>query len=272
MSKILFLQIFILFIISNLVSGQQRQNYAGHFIDRNGKLDLVIKDNGTDFEIDCTKDGVFGNGQAVQTDGILQGFFTTPDTVFFSILYQEAKFLFSSGAYHVTLSKADNLEFEAPNAYDYPTRKKILEIPYPSGKRVFNTSSDFSFNLPDENWDFVENDGIITLQKEELRGFIKIIPNDIETLDDARNKFKINDLYPGKFDLSSMTVPYGKRGFFRTYAGFDTDNRKVEFNLLTLIALAGKGVHIISGAHHNNYKPDYEIWCKMIANSFEFTK
>ena len=145
-------------------------------------------------------------------------------------------------------------------------------IPYPTGKRVFNSTSDFSFNLPDENWDFIENESVITLQKEEQKGFVKIISHDIQTLQEARNQFKISDLYPGRFDISSAVIQYGKRGFFRTYSGFDTDNRKVEFNLLTLVALSGKGVHIISGAHHNDYKPDYEIWCKMVANSFEFTK
>jgi hypothetical protein len=272
MLKKYFLQIFILFIIGSFVSAQDRQNYAGHFIDRNGKLDVLIKDTGYNFDVDFTKDGAFSKGQAVQEDGLLKGFFLTPDTVHFTILFQEGQLFFSSSTYHIALSRADNLEYQTPKSYDHVSRKKVLEIPYPNGQRVFNSSGDFSFNLPDETWDFIENDGIMTLRKEELKGFFKIISNDIQSIEDARNQFKISDLYPGKFDLVRSEVQYGKRGTFRTYAGFDMDNRRVEFHLLTLVALGGKGVHILSGAHHNDYKPDYEIWCKMVANSFEFTK
>jgi hypothetical protein len=272
MSKKSFFSIFILFITSSLAVGQDRQSYTGHFVDRNGKLDLLIKETGNYFDIDFIKDGAFSKGQAVQEDGLLKGFFLTPDTIPFSILFQEGQFFLSSSTYHVALSRVDNLEYKTPKSYDYSTRKKVLEIPYPDGVRVFNSTGDFSFNLPDENWDFVENDGILTLRKEAFKGFLKIIPNDIPSIEDARNQLKINDLYPGRFDLLRSEIQYGKRGTFRTYAGFDTDNRRVEFHLLTLVALGGKGVHIISGAHHNDYKPDYEIWCKMVANSFEFTK
>lgn len=272
MSKKYFLQIFILFIISNLAVSQEQQSYAGHFVDRNGRLDLLLRDNGSFFEVDFTKDGAFFKGQASEEDGFLKGFILTPDTVSFSILFQEGQFFLSSSTYHIALSRADNSEYKTPKSYDYVARKKIVEIPYPTGVRVFNSLGNFSFNLPDENWDFVENDGIVTLRKEELKGFLKVVPNDISSIEEARNSFKINELVPGRFDLLRSETEYGKQGIFRTYSGFDTDNRKVEFHLLTLIALGGKGVHILSGAHHNDYKPDYEIWCKMVANSFEFTK
>ena len=266
-----FLKIFILLIIS-VLSDLKAQNYAGHFTNREGKIDIFIKNKEGSYEVDFTKDGAFRTASARETDGILQGFFVEQDSIPYSLNYQDGKIFFTSGAYHVVLSKITHEERQIPVAYDAPIRKKMLEIPYPSGKRVFNTSGDFSFNLPDESWDFVENEGLITLQKEDLKGFVKIIPHEIASIEDARNSFIISDLYPGKFELASTEMKYGKQGVFRTYTGFDTDNRKVEFHLLTLVALEGKGIHIISGAHHNDYKPNYEIWNKMIANSFEFTK
>ncbi len=263
----------ILLLGMNVVSAQKIHSYAGHFIDRDGRTDLIIRDNGSTFEVDLTKDGGYNIGHAHQKDGILYGFFTTgKDSTAFNILMQETTLLLTSNGYHLALNKADDYEYEAPSSYDFPAPKVAMEIPYPSGNRVYSQSGKISFNLPDDSWDFTEQDGVFNLEKEGVKGYLRIVPHEIATINFARKYFNIKDLYPGKIDLVSAEMEYGKRGVFRTYAGFDAENRNIKFHIMTIVGLEGNGVHILSGSHSNYYKKDYELWCKMIANSLEFTK
>ncbi len=259
----------LLLTISQCLFAQKTQSYAGHFVDREGHTNLIIKDNGSTFEVDLTKDGGYHNGHARQKDGILDGFFTyEKDTTSFNILMQENTLLLTSQGYHLTLNKADDYEYEAPTSYDFPVKKVVLEIPFPTGNRMFSNNGKIAFNLPDENWEATEQDGVFILQKEGARGWLKVFPHDIKTMNEAHNHFNINELYPSKIELVQKT-DYGKRGIFRTYKGLDNDNQNIKFHLLTIVGLEGRGVHIFSGSHLNYFKNDYEIWAKMIANSLE---
>jgi hypothetical protein len=264
--------LYILLIISQLGFSQSKNSYAGHFIDRDGRTDLIIKDNGSNFEVDVTKDGAYRSGLAKQEAGILYGFFLEgKDSVGFNIVFQEKELILTANSFHLILNKADDFEYEAPTSYEYPTKKIAVNVPYPNGNRIFNSTGTYAFTTPDPEWEATEDDGIFILKKEQFRGFLKIIPHEIPTIVSARNQFNINDLYPGKYEIKSFEKEYGQRGVFRSFTGYDNENRMMKFHVLTLVSLEGKGVHIICGSHSNDFKKEFEIYTKMIANSFEFT-
>jgi hypothetical protein len=268
----IYLSILICFC-STIIFAQRKFNYAGHFTDREGRVDLIIKDYVDTFSVDFIKDGGYNFGKAIHDGGVLKGvFINEKDTMPFMILPQEEELIITSDAYHLVLNKADDFEEEAPVYAVEKKAKKALEIPYPTGARAFAANTFFSFNLPNENWDYTDNEGIISLQNEDMKGFFKIIPHDLATIDFIRKNFDLKTIFPGKYEVVSAEFEYGKQGIFKSYEGYDAENKFVKFHVLSLVALHGGGVHIVAGARNAFYNDNYEIWVKSVANSFEFSQ
>ena len=271
MFKKIMLPVFLLF--TNCLLSQSNLQFAGHFVDRDGRVNLVSRFNGKLYEIEVTKDGFFQSGLASMKNNMLEGYFREKkDSVFFSIKYFEDELILKSNGYYLTLVPTHDLENELPTKRASAVRKKEVIVPFPDGQRVF-IDTRFAFNLPDDSWEYSDENDYITLKSNTFKGFFKIVPHQISTVAYVKNQFSITALFPGKFEPASAAIDYGKQGIFRTYTGFDAENQKITFHVVTLISLDGGGVHIICGARQNYYKSEqFEIWAKMIANSFEINR
>jgi hypothetical protein len=251
----------------------QQTTFSGHFINRDGIIELISMLNGQgNYAIEIIKEGERFEGEAKDIGGgNIEGNYLkkNKEKVAFSINYENGFYFLSSENAIIPLLLI--MEEGATSTSRKVEKKNYIDHRFATGQRVFHSNGKFAFNLPDDEWSFSANDEVFDLNKESLSGWIRIFPHDLASLQEATLDENVAPfLQGGHFELISNPIFYKKLSYLRLYSGLDPQNRQVKFYIMTMVSPYGGGLHIIAGALSGKFEPAYERYMKVIADSVEF--
>ncbi len=249
----------------------QQRTFTGVFINREGLLEIVSMFNAQgNYALEIIKSGERIQAEAKDIGGgNLEGIMPRgKEKIPFNINYEKGFYFFVAENASVPLTQ----HVEEYNKVERKALKKnYTDHRFATGARVFDAEGTFAFNLPTDEWTYQADEGVFSLQKEDLMGWIKIYPHQIPTLEEAKQPEAVAAFIAGgHFEEAILPSPYGKLSFTRHYKGTDPQGRQMRFLILSVVSPEGGGLHIIAGAPAGKYEGSYERNAKVIADSVEF--
>lgn len=267
--KSTFTFLLLLYFFNNLVA--QQSTFSGLFTNRDGLLEVISTVTPQGYQLDIIQEGERLQAEAKDIGGgnIEGTFVREKEKINFKINYENGYYFFVTTDSAIPLTQ--QTEIAESNKPIVVEKKKYTDHRYATGARIYDGEHNFAFNLPDEDWNYSNNNGIFSLQKPALEGWIKVIPHDLGSLEDAKDEKSIYDfLNPGNYEATMNPTTYGRLSLIRQFQGTDAQGRQLRFFIMTIVSLDGGGLHVISGAHASKFEPAYERYGKVILDSVEF--
>lgn len=259
------------FLLFTALIHAQQQTFAGHFVNRDGLMEVISMLGGQGYQLEIIKNGERFTSEAKDIGGgNLEGtYLQGKEKIPFTINYEKGFYFFSAENASIPLMQ-NVTEYNQP-IKRIEAKKKYTDHRFATGARVYDSEGKFAFNLPDDTWTYSADDDKFTLQKEGLAGWIKIYTHELATFEAAKEEGSVAAfLQAGHFEEAMNPVPYGKISYLRQYRGPDLQGRQMKFYILTIVSPDGGGLHIVSGAPAGKFEAAYERYAKVIADAVEF--